>query len=69
MKLSAILSAKSELACEIENKIEYLNNDMKSNKEMYADSDMPSWVIDENEKLSLKIKYYEAILKSIPELK
>ena len=69
MKLSAILSAKSELASEIENKIEYLSNDLKSNKEMYADSDMPAWVIEENEKLSLKIKYYESILKSIPELK
>ena len=69
MKLSAILSAKSELANEIENKIEYLSNDLKSNKEMYADSDMPAWVIEENEKLSLKIKYYESILKSIPELK
>ena len=42
---------------------------MKSNKEMYADSEMPAWVIEENEKLSLKIKYYESILKSIPELK
>lgn len=69
MKLSAILSAKSELANEIENNIEYLTNDVKSNKEMYADSDMPEWVIQENEKLSLKIKYYESILKSIPELK
>ena len=69
MKLSEILSAKSELANEIENTIEYLTNDVKSNKEMYADSDMPAWVIEENEKLSLKIKYYESILKSIPELK
>ena len=32
MKLSAILFAKSELATEIENKIEYLSNDLKSNK-------------------------------------
>ena len=69
MKLSAILIAKSELAMEIENKIEYLNNDLKSNKENYADTDMPSWVADENEKLVLKIKYYESILKSIPDLK
>lgn len=69
MKLSAILSAKSEVAIEIENKIEYLTNDVKSNKEMFADSDMPVWVIDENEKLSLKIKFYESILKSIPDLK
>ena len=69
MKLSEILSAKSEVANEIENKIEYLSNDLKSNKKMYADSEMPAWVIEENEKLSLKIKYYESILKSIPELK
>lgn len=69
MKLSAILSAKSEVANEIENKIEYLSNDLKSNKEMYADSEMPVWVIEENEKLSLKIKYYESILKLIPDLK
>ena len=69
MKLSAILSAKSELANEIENKIEHLTNGLNSNKEMYADSDMPAWVIEENEKLSLKIKYYESILKFIPDLK
>lgn len=69
MKLSAILSAKSELAIEIEDRIEYLNNSIKSNKEIYADSETPSWVNEENEKLSLKIKYYETILKSIPDLK
>lgn len=69
MKLSAILSAKSELANEIENKIEYLTNALSSNKEMNADSVMPEWVVEENERLSLKIKYYESILKSIPDLK
>lgn len=69
MKLSAILSAKSELANEIEDRIEYLSNHVKSNKEMYADSEMPTWAIEENEKLSLKIKYYEYILKSISDLK
>ena len=69
MKLSVILSAKSELANEIEERIEYLDSILKANKEKYADSDEYSWVTEENEKLSLKIKYYESFLKSIPDLK
>ena len=69
MKLSAILSAKSEIADEIENKIEYLHSILKMNNEQYTDTDAHPWVIEENEKLSLKIKYYETFLKTIPDLK
>ena len=69
MKLSAILSAKSEVANEIEDKIEFLNNSIKSNKEIYADTDVPTWIIEDNEKISLKIKYYESILKLVPDIK
>lgn len=69
MKLSAILSAKSELANEIEDRIEFLNNAIKANNESYVDDHVSSWVSEVNEELSLKIKYYEAILKLIPDLK
>ena len=69
MKLSTILSAKSELADELENKIEWLSRDVKSYKEQYSDSEMPLFVVSEMEKSELKINYLESILKSLPDLK
>ena len=68
MKLSVILSAKSEVANEIEYKIESLKDEIKQNLECYADSDAPAWVLATNEQNELKIKYYETLLKSVPGL-
>lgn len=70
MKLSAILSAKSELANEIEYKIENLKSEIEHNITYYEgeNSVMPDYVKEENEKINLKIKYYEAILKTVPGL-
>lgn len=69
MKLSVILSAKSELANELENKLEWMQNDIKSFKEQYADSEMPLYVVSEIEKTELKIKYIESILKTLSDIK
>lgn len=68
MKLSAILSAKSEVAIEIEHKIESLKHEIKSNLDCYADSVVPEWIIEINAQNELKIKYYETLLKSVPGL-
>lgn len=68
MKLSAILNAKSEIANEIEYKIESLKDEIKNNLECYQDSDVPEWVLATNETNELKIKYYESLLKSVPGL-
>lgn len=68
MKLSAILNAKSEVANEIEYKIESLKNEIKQNLESYADADAPAWILETNEQNELKIKYYESLLKSVPGL-
>lgn len=68
MKLSAILNAKSEVANEIEYKIESLKDEIKNNLECYQDSDAPAWVLTTNETNELKIKYYESLLKSVPGL-
>jgi len=68
MKLSAILSAKSEVANEIEYKIESLKHEIKSNIEYYDGSDIPEWVLESNAQNELKIKYYESLLKSVPGL-
>ena len=69
MKLSVILNAKSELADEIEKKIEWLSSDVKTYRESYADSEMPLYVVSEIEKSELKVKYLESILKSLADLK
>lgn len=68
MKLSAILSAKSEVANEIEYKIESLKHEIKSNIDCYDGADIPEWVIESNAQNELKIKYYETLLKSVPGL-
>lgn len=68
MKLSAILVAKSEVANEIEYKIESLKHEIKSNLDCYADSVVPEWIIESNAQNELKIKYYETLLKSVPGL-
>ena len=69
MKLSVIFSAKSELADELENKIEWLKSDIKSFKEQYADTEMPLYVVSEIEKTELKIKYLETLLKTLSDIK
>ena len=68
MKLSVILNAKSEVANEIEYKIESLKDEIKQTLECYKDSDVPSWVSATNEVNELKIKYYESLLKNVPGL-
>jgi len=68
MKLSAILSAKSEVANEIENKIESIKHEIKMNNDCYPDSNYPEWVLECNAQNELKIKYYEALLKTVPGL-
>lgn len=68
MKLSAILSAKSEVANEIEQRIEYLKRDIKSNIEGYEGNEIPEWILESNAQNELKIKYYETLLKSVPGL-
>ena len=68
MKLSAILSAKSEVANEIEYKIESLKHEIHSNLDNYAGSDVPEWILETNAQNELKIKYYETLLKSVPGL-
>ena len=68
MKLSAILFAKSEVANEIEYKIESLKHEIQSNLVNYAGSDVPEWILETNAQNELKIKYYETLLKSVPGL-
>jgi hypothetical protein len=68
MKLSAILTAKSEVAEEIEHQIERCKNEIKENQECYEDSVAPDWILKNNEQNELKIKYYESLLKSVPGL-
>ena len=68
MKLSAILFAKSEVANEIEYKIESLKHEIQSNLVNYAGSDVPEWILETNAQNELKIKYYETFLKSVPGL-
>lgn len=68
MKLSAILSAKSDVANEIEYKIESLKHEIKSNIDCYDGADIPEWVQETNAQNELKIKYYEQLLKSVPGL-
>ena len=65
MKLSVILNAKSEVANEIEYKIESLKDEIKQTLECYKDSDVPVWVYATNEVNELKIKYYESLLKNV----
>ena len=68
MKLSAILTAKSEVANEIECKIESLKDEIKCNIEYYEGSDIPEGVTELNAHNELKIKYYEQLLKTVPGL-
>lgn len=68
MKLSTILSAKSEIANEIEGRIENLDCQIKSNLQCYEGSDKPEWVIEENDLKELKIQFYKQLLKRVPGL-